>query len=398
LHDVCETPAFQVLWRLLWLVWAPFGFLLFRQRANWEEPCPRKGSLLLLGNHVSFWDPMWVAWPLRRGVHYMASANLFRLPGVASFVRAMGAFPKERFVKDKDSVLTLVRHYQDGQVVGLFPEGLRTWDGRQARVGEGIGRLIKRLDARIVFCRNLTGHLSQPRWARYPRWVPVHLEYSALVTYPAEMTAEAITADVIERLRIDHEPEHVDGLLLGFRMAHGLPDYVWACPSCAALDALQVDPKDGNGVRCQRCDGAWRVNVLARMIGSGNTQNYSVAGASDRARELVGMPPAADRGRLDSEGIALDAESSSVVVIKGKGDLRPMAKGHLLLTAKGLEVRGDEPWTLPFSAIKVCFVDVGNQLQIRTADDLLLVKPGTQSPIMWEYFLETWRKTDSDRV
>ncbi len=389
--DARETLAFKILWRLLWLIFTPFACLVFRQRMTFEAPFPRKGPVLLLSNHVSFWDPLWVAWPARRGVRYMASANLFRLPGVAWFVRSMGAFPKERFVKDKDSVLTLVRCYEDGQVVSLFPEGLRTWDGRLAPVRGGIGRLIKRLDARVIFCRNLTGHLTQPRWARYPRWVPVHMHYSAPVRYGSEMTAEAITADVVERIRINHDPQHVPGVLFGFRLAHGLADYVWACPGCKALDSLEVHSSDGNRVQCGRCTAVWRVTVVGGMKGEGDAPNLSVAAASDQAKALVGQPPAADRERLDQEDISLEVEDARVLLIKGKGDLRPVAEGRLVLSSRGLAIHGDTDWSLPFEAMKVCFVDVGNQLQVRTTDDLLLVQPGGQSAIMWEHFIETWR-------
>ncbi len=398
MEDVRETFAFQVLWRLLWLLWVPFGVFLFRQRATWRAPFPRKGSVLMLGNHVSFWDPLWVAWPLRRGVHYMASANLFRLPGVAWFVRSLGAFPKERFVKDRDSVKTLVAHYEDGQVVALFPEGLRTWDGRQAHVGQGIGRLIKRMDARVVFCRNLTGHLSQPRWARYPRWIPVQLEYSEPMSYPQDWTVEQITADVVDRIRIDHEPEQVAGWLLGFRMAHGLRDFVWACPACEALDVLDVDDRDGNRVVCTACGAAWSVNVLARMTGQGDAPDLTVAAASDRAKALVGSPPAQDRERLTRDGIALDASDAEVLEIKGKGDLRPLAAGTLAVTPEGLKMTGNAPWALNFADMKVCFVDVGNQLQVRTHEALLLVRPGTQSAIMWEHFIETWRRGAAEKA
>ncbi len=145
MEDVRETFAFQVLWRLLWVIWIPLGVFLFRQRTTWQAPFPRTGPVLLLGNHVSFWDPLWIAWPLRRGVHYMASANLFRLPGVSWFVRSLGAFPKERFVKDKDSVKRLVAHYEDGQVVARkvlhirFSFDERVDDGLNA--GKGIEAL-----------------------------------------------------------------------------------------------------------------------------------------------------------------------------------------------------------------------------------------------------------------
>ncbi len=392
MEDVRETLFFQVFWRLLWLVWVPIGVLLFRQKARWAAPFPRKGPVLMLGNHVSFWDPLCIAWPVRRGVHYMASANLFRLPGVSWLVRNLGAFPKERFVKDKDSMARLAAHYADGQVVALFPEGLRTWDGRRARVGHGIGRLIKRLDARVVYVRNLTGHLSQPRWARYPRWVPVHLEYSEPITYPQDWNVEQITDDVIARITIDHEPDHVPGWLLGWRLAHGLPDYVWACPACEHLDVLQVDERDGSRVVCGRCEAAWQVNVLSRMKGEGAAPSLSVAAASDRAKALVGRPPARDRDRLESDGVALEASDAAVLHIRGKGDLQPIASGRLVLGTDGLRIEGDAPWNLAFEAMKVCFVDVGSQLQIRTQERLLLVRPGDQSAIMWEHFIESWRQ------
>lgn len=59
-------------------------------------------------------------------------------------------------------------------------------DLKARRPSDGIGRLIKRLDAPVVFARILGGHLVQPRWADEPRWVPVHVEYEGPVTWSAD--------------------------------------------------------------------------------------------------------------------------------------------------------------------------------------------------------------------
>ncbi len=392
---VPQPLAVRMAWRFLYGVFTLLAVFFFRERFTFEGPFPKTGPVLVLGNHVSFWDPFWLAWGVWRPVRFMASANLFRIPGVGWLLRTMGSFPKERFVRDKDSVLNLVRVYEEGQVVCLFPEGLRTWDGRPAEVREGIGRLIQRMGARVVYCRNLTGHLQHPRWARYPRWVPVHLEYSAPVTYAEEMSVEEITADVRLRLSIDHEPEHIRGWLLGFRLAHGLPDYVWACPACQAVGALSVDPRDGDRIGCSECGNAWKVNLLGRLKPEGTAPASSVAQAADAAKVAVGIPAAQDRERLERDGVALEAPGAEVLEIRGKGELEPVAAGTLVLTSTGISVQGENPWEVTFEQMKVCFVDVGNQLQLRTLDSLLVLRPGDQSPLMWEYFVETWRRGDA---
>jgi 1-acyl-sn-glycerol-3-phosphate acyltransferase len=389
---VPQTLAVRIGWRFLYGAFTVLAVVFFRERFTREAPFPKTGPVLVLGNHVSFWDPFWLAWGVWRPVRFMASANLFRIPGLSWLLRAMGSFPKERFVKDKDSMRNLVRVYEDGLIVCLFPEGLRTWDGRQADVGEGIGRLIQRLGARVVYCRNLTGHLQHPRWARYPRWVAVQLEYSAPVTYAEELSVAQITADVRLRLSIDHEPDHIRGWLLGFRLAHGLPDYVWACPACEGLGTLEVDPRKGDRVACGECGSAWTVNILGRLKPEGAASATTVAQAADAAKAAVGLPPARDRERLEAEGVALEVAGAEVLAIRGKGELTSVAAGTLVLTSTGLRIRGETGWELSFEQMKVCFVDVGNQLQLRTLDALLVLRPGEQSPLMWEYFVETWRR------
>ena len=54
-----------------------------------------------------------------------------------------GCFPKAKFVKDRDSMRTLAERYEAGDVIVLFPEGTRTFDGRTRAALPGIGRLLE---------------------------------------------------------------------------------------------------------------------------------------------------------------------------------------------------------------------------------------------------------------
>ncbi|MCB9764379.1 MAG: 1-acyl-sn-glycerol-3-phosphate acyltransferase [Alphaproteobacteria bacterium] len=383
-----------LLWRVLWLVYVPLAWVVFRQRNRGLPRPPPKGPYLLMGNHVSAMDPIWAAWALWHPAHFMASANLFRVPWLRRLITALGAFPKQKFVKDQGSVSTLVDLYEAGQIILIYPEGTRTWDGRGIPIRPGTGRLIKQLNARVVFCRNLTGWMLEPRWALYPRWVPLLLEYTAPMTFPEDMSAEDITAEVQRQLTIDPEPAF-RGLCLGWRLAWGLPVYLWACPHCFAVEGLVVPPGRGNHVRCHACGAQWRVDIRSRLVSeTEGVASWTVRAAYDRIAGHFGDPPLLDADTLEAEGLVLKASDASVVALDRRSKARTeLARGELRLERGGLRVldlNGEETWSMGWPEIKAFSVEVNDQLQVITADQLLRVEPGRHSTLLWSHFLRHW--------
>lgn len=103
-------------------------FLLLVLR-RWEirgaENLPATGGVVLVANHVSYWDPVTIICAFKRQVYFMAKAELFEIPLVGYAVRSSGAFPVRRDVTDRNAVRTALRLLQTGEVVGIFPEGTR---------------------------------------------------------------------------------------------------------------------------------------------------------------------------------------------------------------------------------------------------------------------------------
>ena len=371
---------------------APIMLVPFRMRWKGLENVPRSGSFLLLGNHSSLLDPFWDFWLLLRPAGFMASAQLFRTPVAAWLLDAVGVFPKKKFVKDRASMEVLNNFIERGQPVGLFPEGTRSFDGRIGRVLPGIGRLTKRLDTSLVFVRNTTGHLCLPRWAVYPRFVPIHLEYEGPISFPPEATAEEIAAFVKEKITIQHDRK-APRWSFGFRMAHGLPVWLWACPQCFELDSLSPAPRNGNVIRCHSCQAAWRVDVSCRLSGRGQTPDTTVWVANDAVIAHFGNPPVADRARFAETSIILD-ELGSIGELKRGGTPQPIGSGRLtlledrmaLFTPDGVR----ELWSLPLPDIVAISVEISNLLQIRTTDSLYQIAPSQGSTIKWAHFMRPW--------
>lgn len=373
--------------------------MLWRAKASGQEGVATStGPLLLLPNHTSMFDPLWAGYFAWRRLGFMASAQLFRYTILSKVIGAFGAFPKAKFVKDRDAMKHLQRIWDMGHVILIFPEGTRTWDGRTRKVIPGIGRLVKRMDAGVVYCRIKTGHMHHPRWAKYPRWVPIHVEYDGPHRYP-DLEAPQIDEEVGERIKID--PDAIPaGKCWGWRMAHGFPEFMWGCPACDGFDALQIHPKDGNAVVCGDCKAAWRLDPFNRMhpmAGSpveGQPVETIIA-QRDRFIERLGTPPIKDPERLEREGVLL-REAGEIGKVTRSKTPEVLARGELCLTREALQVLdqdGSVIWEVALKSLIAVSFELAGVLQIRSEDGLYVqLSPDKGATMKWGHFVAHWAK------
>jgi 1-acyl-sn-glycerol-3-phosphate acyltransferase len=117
----------RVLYFLVRLVVVPVMRLLFGLTATGAENIPKKGPVVIAPNHKSFWDAFFIAAVVRRRVHFMGKAELFRGWRGRLFV-ALGGFPVLRGASDEEAIETSRAILERGDVLALFPEGTRVPD------------------------------------------------------------------------------------------------------------------------------------------------------------------------------------------------------------------------------------------------------------------------------
>jgi 1-acyl-sn-glycerol-3-phosphate acyltransferase len=76
-------------------------------------------------NHSSNWDPIIIGACMHRPLRYMAKAELFKIPVLSWLVKLFGAYPVKRDTADVLSVRTTISILENGEVVGMHPEGRR---------------------------------------------------------------------------------------------------------------------------------------------------------------------------------------------------------------------------------------------------------------------------------
>lgn len=127
-----------------------FFTTLYRYRVYGRENIPPRGGVLVASNHQSFFDPVLVGAGLERQINIMARQGLFRVPGLATLIRSLNAFPVKRGAFDREAIRRALEVLEGGGLLLVFPEGTRTRDGRLQRPRAGISLLARQARVPVV--------------------------------------------------------------------------------------------------------------------------------------------------------------------------------------------------------------------------------------------------------
>ncbi|MDQ0858606.1 1-acyl-sn-glycerol-3-phosphate acyltransferase [Bacillus sp. V2I10] len=127
-------------------------FPLYRIEVKGKEHFPKEGAVLLCSNHIDNLDPPTVGISAPRQVYFMAKEELFQVPVLGGILRKVGSFPVKRGMSDREALRNGLNVLKDGGVLGLFPEGTRSKDGKLGKGLAGAGFFALRSNALVVPC------------------------------------------------------------------------------------------------------------------------------------------------------------------------------------------------------------------------------------------------------
>jgi 1-acyl-sn-glycerol-3-phosphate acyltransferase len=145
-----------------WVVKYTLGMslkLVFRPWSRGRRNVPRRGPVILASNHLSFADHFFAPLPVPRKVVFLAKAEYFTKPGLRgalekAFFLGTGQIPIDRTGGEasEEALRSGLRVLAAGHVLGIYPEGTRSRDGRLHKGRTGVARLALESRAPVVPC------------------------------------------------------------------------------------------------------------------------------------------------------------------------------------------------------------------------------------------------------
>jgi len=111
---------------------------------------PREGPVIVAPNHRHIADPPVLAAFLPRKIHFMVKQEAWEARFFGPICRGFEAFPVARGTADLAAYRASLRFLAQGRVIGIFPEGHRSRDGRLQPGQPGAVMLARRGRAPIV--------------------------------------------------------------------------------------------------------------------------------------------------------------------------------------------------------------------------------------------------------
>ena len=170
--------------------------IFFSLRVFGRENVPGKGGVLIASNHQSFLDPILIGAGLKRQIHYMARRSLFKNVFFRWFIKSLNAFPVKREGMNAGAIKQAIALLRRGEVVLLFPEGTRTWDGTVGSIQRGFGMIARRAGVPLVPAVIDGAFEAWPRTRRIFRFAPISVVFGK----PLEAKGEALSQAVAHSL------------------------------------------------------------------------------------------------------------------------------------------------------------------------------------------------------
>jgi 1-acyl-sn-glycerol-3-phosphate acyltransferase len=206
------------------IVLGPILKVLFRPWVKGADKIPTDGAAILASNHLSFSDSIFLPLMLRRPVVFLAKSEYFTGKGIKGtlsrwFFKGTGQLPIDRSGgKASEAALnTGLSVLAQEQLLGIYPEGTRSPDGRLFRGRTGIARMVLEAKVPVFPVAMIDTEKVQPIGRKLPRIrrigvvVGEPLDFSRFAGMEGDrLVLRAVTDEIIYELMKLSGQEYID--------------------------------------------------------------------------------------------------------------------------------------------------------------------------------------------
>ena len=223
------------------------------------------GPYFIVGNHVSYLDPIICAMAMRKEpIRFVSGQEIANTKMLRPLLKQFAIIEIKPFRVNFSTTKEIITSIQDGLSVALYPETQRSIAGDITPFGPATAKLIKHLKAPVVSVICHGGYLGWPRWA--PSLRPGKMEVETKLLFTAEetqnMDVDSIQKRLVKAMYADdytwQTTRRRPARFFSRKPAEQLSAVCHWCPNCDRPLAMR---SERNKLFCAHCDFSLRVDA-----------------------------------------------------------------------------------------------------------------------------------------
>lgn len=171
-------------WLFKYIFMGPLLSFLGRPKVEGLEHVPHDGPAILASNHLAVADSFFLPLVVRRRITFLAKSEYFTGTGIkgrltAWFYTVAGQVPIDRANADaaQGALNTAQRLLGEGKLLGMYPEGTRSPDGRLYKGKSGLARLALETGVPVIPVAMIGTDVVNPPGSRMWRFGRVTVKF-----------------------------------------------------------------------------------------------------------------------------------------------------------------------------------------------------------------------------
>lgn len=171
-------------WLFKYFLLGPLLYVIGRPKVQGMEHLPVDGPAILASNHLAVMDSFYLPLVVRRRITFLAKQEYFTGTGIkgrflAWFYTVVGQVPIDRTDADaaQAALTTAERILGQGKLLGMYPEGTRSPDGRLYKGKTGLARLALETGVPVIPVAMVGTNIVNPPGAKTLRFAQVEVRF-----------------------------------------------------------------------------------------------------------------------------------------------------------------------------------------------------------------------------
>ena len=173
--------------------------IFFRLSVRGSAHIPRDGPAVLIANHEGYLDPLFLQMGTVRTVRYLMSSAYYDYKPTQPIFRLLEAIRIADDGPNRDSLRAALAVLREGGLIGIFPEGRLTRDGKVGPVLPGAAFLAAKGKAPVVPARIDGSFEVLPKGRIFPRQAKITVSYGPPVSIQSAR-GDAATRRILEAM------------------------------------------------------------------------------------------------------------------------------------------------------------------------------------------------------